>query len=390
MSRREKERLARGAARDREEATQSDLDAIVDDSGKEDSSSGDEEDDEEEDIEDNSDEYSEDPEESEVAPERGFNDGGPRRSTRERRPPRPPPASVSRHPSRAPSSATHPPPPGLSSLPMYDTIGAFMQPPHNNPPSRGRSWGKRTTTTRPLTNIAPTYADPKQPPDGPRRAQRLQRSYIVRDVPSFIPTEIYRAAGAFEMPNPPPDTKEEPLRTYLNLLKNYAGFDPAALNFPRVEDRVLMSSKARDESESEHYQRILATLKTADSMKMTRVKALSELIESARRDISDANQHDRFVRVIDIKEKKGDSDAAESAQRLTKEVFEQRVREGDHADLGWLKNCLEVVKMREEIANLETYRDNDLYGPLPDTPSKQASRERIKYLTVSMGRGRTA
>jgi len=214
----------------------------------------------------------------------------------------------------------------------------------------------------------------------------------VRDVPSFIPTEIYRAAGAFEMPNPPPDTDEEPLRTYLDLLKNYGGFDPAALNFPRLEDRVLMSSKARDESESEHYQRIMSALKSSDSMKMTRLKALSELIESARRDKADANQHERFSRAIDIKAKKGDSDAADAAHRQTKEAFEQRVREIDHADLGWLKRRLEVVKMREEIADREALR-NDVYmdglwGPLPDTPSKRASRERIKYLTVRLGQRR--
>ena len=243
--------------------------------------------------------------------------------------------------------------------------------------------------------LRPGYKEPKltdKVTQGGPRVQRLQKSYIVRDVPSFIPTEIYRAAGAFENPRPIPEVDNNQLRTYMGLLRKYAGFNPANLSFEQIEDRLLMSSKARDESESEHFQRLFSSLRTIDDIKMNRLKVLVDLIEEARKDVNDERQHKRYSRAIGIKEEKGRSDSALSKVKMDRDSFELAVSKKDEAQLGDLRRRFEALSLRYKIADVGGSNTPLIPDPgmMKAHPTKVRRLERERYINDSLMGARTA
>lgn len=145
------------------------------------------------------------------------------------------------------------------------------------------------------------------PSDKSQRVQRLQRSYIVRNVQSRYPTEIY---GAVNNDPPPalPDNMAEPLKSFLAILKTHMGVDPSAINFNAVEDRIMRSTKAEDESDSEHYQRLMSALNILNGIKQSRVSTLRALVEMGQKDLNEDRQHKRFSDAIQIKRDKADSE----------------------------------------------------------------------------------
>ena len=195
---------------------------------------------------------------------------------------------------------------------------------------------------------------------GPR-AQRLQKSYVVRDVRSKYPTEIDADPRD---PLPMTDAVSEPLKSFIALMRSYMGHDPAALNLDPVVSRMLRSTKAADESDSEHYQRLMAALKTLDDIDRGRVDTLRTLVDMAQKDLNDDRQHERFTEAIAVKRDKATSDIARDdvTKRTSEYDLVIQKRREDH--LGYLTREEEAKKIRCRLALLEAFPDRPLTKPL--------------------------
>ena len=139
---------------------------------------------------------------------------------------------------------------------------------------------------RPTSRLNPSYTPTTTPSvntmTGPR-VQRLQKSYIVRDVKSKYPTEI---TGAVKLTLPPStETVDEGTKSYIDVLTDHFEYDPSSLLFSPIEDRILHSGKAADESESEHYQRIT-------------VQNVMALVGLGQKDVNDMRQHERYTEAL--------------------------------------------------------------------------------------------
>lgn len=196
---------------------------------------------------------------------------------------------------------------------------------------------------RPKTSVIPKV-----------KTQRIQRSYIVREVHSKYPPEI---EGAVRRHGRAPIDKNvaEPIKSFLGILREYMGYDPSTLNFETIEDRMLRSSRANDESDSEHYQRLMSALNILNEIKQSRVISMRTLIELAQKDLNDDRQHKRFVDAIQIKRDKADSEIVKEGTdtRLAEQELLQKQRREDH--LGFVLRELEAAEARSKLALLTDF-----------------------------------
>ncbi len=244
--------------------------------------------------------------------------------------------------------------------------------------------GKRLPKKKFATYKEPSQKQPGGGSSGPR-AQRLQRTYVVRNVPSFTPTEIYGASGAFLLPRKMSYKTPKNMKKYMNVLREYGGFDPASLYTPLMDDRVLNSSKAADESESEHYQRILATMLTSDKIKMNRVKTVQELADMSQRELNNTRQHERFTRAIDIKAFKAEQDALKDRTQAAAADFDLLQKRRDEEALGGLKRDYERHVLRGKISLAKEYPEYPLAADayrlsLSDRPTRSEVDGRKDYI----------
>lgn len=200
------------------------------------------------------------------------------------------------------------------------------------------------------------YVKPDQTNEAPKvpdhRKQRLQKSYIVRKVHSKFPVEI---EGAVKKSGGRDVDATEPLKTILTILRDYMGYTPATLSFETIEDRILRSSKAEDESDSEHYQRLMSALDILNNIKQSRVINLKTLLEFAQKDLIEDRQHKRFSDAIQIKRDKANSEIyKEGASTLLaeQELLEKKRRE-DH--LGHVLRELELAEARSKLTLLTDF-----------------------------------
>lgn len=214
---------------------------------------------------------------------------------------------------------------------------------------------KKKSKLKKTSDIPTTHSSGGNP-----RARRLAKSYVVRSCPTMYPTEIFEGAGAFKPPIPLDGSVRGPLREYLDVLRNYMGLDPAALQFPIIEDRFLRSTKAPDESDSEHFQRLASTLQIMDTIKTSRVKTLQELETLGQRSLSEDRQHKRYSDVIRIKRDKNDSDVAGEALKQAQSEWDHRVKRVREDHLGKLEREVAAKKLRAELVSLD--------GSIPDRP----------------------
>lgn len=185
------------------------------------------------------------------------------------------------------------------------------------------------------------------------QVQRLQRSYIVRDVRSKYPTEI---ENAVRRPGLSLDENmSEPVRSFLGILREYMGYDPSTLDFETIEDRMMRSSKAADESDSEHYQRLMSALNILNEIKQSRVVSMSSLIELAQKDLNDDRQHKRFEDAIRVKRDKADSEISKA--RMETRLVEQEllVKRRRESHLGFVLRELEAAEARSKLVLLTDF-----------------------------------
>lgn len=211
-------------------------------------------------------------------------------------------------------------------------------------------------------------------PSGPR-ANRLQKSYVVRDVRSKYPTEIEVDPRD---PLPMSGSITEPLKSLIEVMRGYMGHDPAALNLNPVVSRMMRSTKAADESDSEHYQRLMAALKTVDDIDRGRVDTLRTLVEMSQKDLNDDRQHERFTEAIAVKRDKATSEIARDdvTKRTSEYDLVLQKRREDH--LGYLTREEEAQRTRCRLTLLEAFPDRPLARPLPRKQTNFNSR--LAYL----------
>ena len=206
----------------------------------------------------------------------------------------------------------------------------------------------------------PAYSEDK--PKGSNRSnssnvpkpkmQRIQRSYVVREVRSKFPVEI---EGAVRQLKRAPLDVLEPLNGFLGILRDYMGYDPATLEYGTIEDRLLRSSKADDESDSEHYQRLMSALDILNNIKQSRVSNLKMLIELAQKDLIEDRQHKRFSDAIQIKRDTADSKISKEGTdtRLAEQELLEKQRREDH--VGYVSRELEAAEARAKLALLTDF-----------------------------------
>ena len=192
------------------------------------------------------------------------------------------------------------------------------------------------------------------------RTGRYNRSYILRNAKGKYPTEIHDGVKGYNS-NPIPinhDKLKEPFAGLLEILRDYMGHDPASLTFPALENRILLSTKAEDESDSEHFQRIASTLQILDTIKKGRVGTLGNLVSWAQKEKNDDRQHERYSQAIQNKSIRSIAEASKLNAEVEKIKFDNQKIKEDDKQLGYLKRKQEEIKLRHEI---------NYYNSLPRT-----------------------
>ncbi|KAK3761542.1 hypothetical protein RRG08_010266 [Elysia crispata] len=195
------------------------------------------------------------------------------------------------------------------------------------------------------------------------KAARLNQSYVLRQARGKYPTEIEYGVQSLNRILPPIDeTMEEPLKSFMKVLRTYVeGGDPASsITFEVLEDRILRSTKAADESDSEHFQRIASALQIVQTMRTSKFDIFRVLVEMSQKDVSDARQHERFTEAIRIKAEKSGAEVAKlevetSDARLD---LEAKRKKGDSVD--HLMREISVLEARSKIVLLKEFPDRPL------------------------------
>lgn len=228
------------------------------------------------------------------------------------------------------------------------------------------------STNNKAPKVKPSYSHPSP------RVQRLQKSYVVRNVTSKYPTEI--ESSNTRVPLPLTGNLEEPLKSFIAIMRSYMGHDPAAMDLDPVIERILRSTKAPDESDSEHYQRLMAALQTLNSVATSRVDTLQALLELTQKHVSDERQHQRFTDAIAAKRDKANSEIAREnvLRRDAEQALLIKKRREDH--LGYLIRELEAKEARCKIALLDAYPDRPISFLLPPKESTNF-KKRMAYLS---------
>ena len=206
-----------------------------------------------------------------------------------------------------------------------------------------------------VTDARPTGVKQSKTSNVPKpKTHRIQRSYVVRDVHSKYPTEI---EGAVRRPGRVPLTEDvsEPVRSFLGILQEHLGYEPSTLNFETIEDRMLRSSRAADESDTEHFQRLMSALNILNDIKQSRIMSLSTLIDLAQKDLNEDRQHKRFENAIQIKRDKADSEISKESTntRLVEQDLIEKRRREEH--LGYVLREVEAAEARSKLVLLTTF-----------------------------------
>ena len=199
-----------------------------------------------------------------------------------------------------------------------------------------------------------TGAPPGPSTTGPRVA-RLQKSYIVRKVPSFIPTEIYGASRPFKLPDKLPSDTPAGTAKFMNMLRDFGGFNPASLNTPIIDDRILRSSKAEDESETEHYQRLMASLRTLDQIRMNRVSVVEKLVGLSQKELKENQENIRYSKIIEGRHIKAVQDVKNDRIKNKTVQFDLESRKKDELAFGNLNRKVKAKIEELELANLKSF-----------------------------------
>lgn len=207
-----------------------------------------------------------------------------------------------------------------------------------------------------------------------------KRPYVVRHIPMGKPTSIPNAANANKAPKSQ-IPNQSPLRIgqYMQMLLQFAGVDVANLDISLIEDRILQSTRADDETDAEHFIKVANAVKTFENIKTDHWKILMELTEAARRDLNEQNQHERYTRAIDIKEQKGaaDVDISNTKNRLLlQELNEKEARVNKLESLSLLYDEYLLHKKLEAAA--EYPRMSHIGFGAED--SNDVSSQRVQYI----------
>ena len=236
--------------------------------------------------------------------------------------------------------------------------GDEYETPYNGPdqqsiPNAGNQ--QRKSKMNPTSKLPKMFTTDKPTKAGPR-IPRLAKSNILRFAPSKYPTDIpFAVRGLYTEPEPISNIVNEPLRSFLGILRNYMGHDPSSLTFDMLEDRILLSTKASDESDSEHFQRIASTMQIVNTIKRSRVDTLSELVTLAQKELNDSRQHERFSEAIRIKGVAADAASMKASSEKSDIEYtleQKRLREND---VGYLTRKLEAQEMRIKLATMDLY-----------------------------------
>lgn len=239
----------------------------------------------------------------------------------------------------------------------------------------------------PRPKLAPTSdLKPPKKKDGVTIAtmRRLQRGHIVREAFSKYPTEIEGGVdGAFAPPTPiDPEVVREPLRSFMIILRKYMGHDPASLTFFKLEDRIHRSTKASDESDSEHFQRIASTLQIVNTIKRSRVDTLRELVTLAQNEGNDDRQHERYSRAIAVKEARGKSEGERDAVVAEAARLDIMMKWRRYRALGELELEGDAAVARAKIALYSAFPDRPLVAYIPEVPAKTMFLKRLDFLKL--------
>lgn len=218
----------------------------------------------------------------------------------------------------------------------------------------------------------------------PVRKARVQRSItkrplIVRHIPLTKPTSISNAANANRaFKSNIPHTPAVGIGGYMEMLLEFAGVDVANLDISLIEDRILQSTRADDETDAEHFNKVANAIKTFENIKTDHWKILMELTEAARRDLNEKNQHERYNRAIDIKEKKGEADVDMSRTKTRLLLQEFNEKETKLNKLESLSLLYEEYLLRKKLEAATEYQQMSIDFGAED--SSDVSSERVQYI----------
>ena len=216
-------------------------------------------------------------------------------------------------------------------------------------------------------------------------ATRLQKSKIVREAISMYPTEIDYAVKNLYASPPSLEGLSEPFKGFMNILRTYMGHDPNSLDFNVIEDRILRSTKADDESDSEHFQRIASALQILNTIKNSRVDTLKDIVGLSQKEINDDRQHDRYLQAISVKRDKADSEIMKDKIATETAEFDLEIKKSRERELGSLLRKIEAEQTRAKLANLSAFPDRplyDFYTSQSDAPT--TFYKRMMYVSVNM------
>lgn len=223
--------------------------------------------------------------------------------------------------------------------------------------------GRKKKCKMKRTSAVPHVTKSKPGSRGGPRVHRIQRSYVVRTAPSKYPTEIeHGVAGLHFPPQPLTDAVSEPLKSFLGVLRVYMGHDPSSLTFPVLEDRILRSTKAIDESDSEHFQRIASALQIVNTIKRGRVSTLQDLVTLAQKEINEDRQHERYTEAIRIKRDKTNSEISKDEITQRELELDLAIKQRRESHLGLLSREVEAKHMRAKLALYDSFPDRPLFG----------------------------
>lgn len=202
------------------------------------------------------------------------------------------------------------------------------------------------------------------------KSAHVQKSYIVRQVPSVESTAIFggaREEGRHDYP--PWNQEDDKVRDFVEVLRDQMGYDMGNVDFGRIDARLLRATKAIDESESEHYLRLSQAFQGFNAVKQSSIHALETSVNLAQRVRNDSRQHERYSVAMQAKKTKADAEAKkmEAETRLLSEEADRATTKNASA-LGYLTREIEATKLRTQ---LETWRRH------PERP--------MSYLSVDYG-----
>ncbi|GFR76012.1 hypothetical protein ElyMa_005790200 [Elysia marginata] len=204
-----------------------------------------------------------------------------------------------------------------------------------------------------------TYAVPKPKP-GPKQPtpSLYQKSMVIRHARSKYPTEVldgikWENVGAKKTMSGDSDVNKL-VSEYLNLVHEHLGYYPSALTFEALESRIQASTKAPDESDSEHFQRIASALQIISLIKSSKVVNLKDVVELALRQMSETQQHERYETALRIKAAKINSEVIKTEAETDALKHKTDVDVATESECGVLQRQLDSTVTRQKVAQTIT------------------------------------